>query len=312
VSRVLNNVSKGFSVSPEKRKFIMQTASQMGYVPNQAARNLRLNRTNRIMVYGLSVGWGIHETTYAQMLISCVNRLNEAGFEVDVAYPANREQMFSRMAFDGAVIINPGFSSLINDIKKLRVPYVIMNDCPPLKECSCVTVDDVDGMNQAIAYLNSKGHTRIAYRCSHHSEEEQSSHKSIPERYHTYFNGIKKLGSQPFSDYAKSFSEHEFLAEIKRRNITAVITYDISCAMELMKQCSKDNIKIPEELSFISFNEPVYPTFPELCTIRLPLGLMGSAAADILIDNISNGGKNRQQIFKETLVEGQSVADNKL
>ena len=178
----------------------------MGYVPNQAARNLRLNRTNRIMVYGLSVGWGIHETTYAQMLVSCVNRLNEAGFEVDVAYPANSEQMFSHMAFDGAVIVNPGFSSLINDIKKLRVPYVIMNDCPRIKECSYVAVDDVDGMNQAIAYLNRRGHTRIAYRCTHHSEEAQLFHKSIPERYLTYLDGVKKLSSQPFSDYAKGFS----------------------------------------------------------------------------------------------------------
>lgn len=309
VSRVLNNVSKGFSVSPDKRKLIEKMAKDMGYVPNIAAQNLRLNRTNRIMVYGLTIGWGIKETTYSYMMLSCVKTLNAAGFEVDVVYPASNHQILSRMAFDGAIIINPDSKLIMDNIDKLKIPYVVMNDRPDIKNCSYVAVNDFGGMDLAISHLWLKGHRNIAYRCGPHSAHSAFTHKSISERYQAYLKILSEKGAQAFSDYESALNDAEFNKELKRRKITAVITYNVTNALALLKQCAVDKIKIPDKLSVITFNEPVYDTFPVLSAITLPLNKMGKAVADILIAKISGSNEVKQLIFEECLLEGESVAN---
>jgi len=309
VSRVLNNVSKGFSVSNEKRTLIKNTARDMGYIPNLAARNLRLNRTNRIMVYGLTAGWGILETTYSHMLTSCVNKLNDAGFEVDVVYPASKNQIFSRMAFDGAIFVNPGFSLQMDDLKKLNIPYVIMNDRVDDKSCSYVAVDDLEGMKMAFDHLNSKGHTNIAYRCRQHCAENQSYHRSIADRYNAYKQLMGLQNINVYSDYETASSPDEFIKECLKREISAVITYDVTNALDLLKQCAVNGLTIPEDLSILTFNEPSYPTFPELSSISLPLEKMGDAAAEILIAAINGEKSVQQRVFSESLFERNSIKD---
>ncbi len=309
VSRVLNNVSKGFSVSDEKRSLIKNTARDMGYIPNLAAQNLRLNRTNRIMVYGLTAGWGILETTYSHMLTSCVNKLNDAGFEVDVVYPASKKQIFSRMAFDGAVIVNPGFSLLIDDLKRLNMPYVIMNDRVDDGSSSYVAVDDFEGMKLAFEHLNRKGHTKIAYRCSQHCAENQKMHRSISDRHNAYKQHMDLRNFDAFSDYETAHSAHDFIQECLQRKITAIITYDVTNSLELLKQCAVEGLTIPEDLSILTFNEPSYPTFPELSSISLPLEKMGDAVAGILIAAINGEKSVQQRIFSESLIERNSIKD---
>ena len=309
VSRVLNNVSKGFSVSDEKRELIKHTASKLGYVPNLAAQNLRLNRTNRIMIYGLTIGWGIRETTYSYMLLSCIKTLNNAGFEVDVVYPASSSQVLSPMAFDGAVIINNGSESIREYMLSLRTPYVLMNDRLDTIACSYVAVDDVGGMKMAIAHLQEKGHNRIAYRCGENSRHKKFRHPSIADRYLTYIGELEKAGLEAFSDYEQAMPENDFLGELIRRRISAVITYDATNALDILKCCAENKIRIPDDLSVITFNEPAYPTFPELTTVRLPLHEMGVAAAESLIARLNGEKDLKQFVFGEKLVAGNSVAD---
>lgn len=310
VSRVLNNVSKGFSVSADKRELIMRKAAELGYMPNQAARSLRLSRTGRIMVYGLSIGWGLNERTYSRMLKSCVSRLNQEGFEVDVAYPASNSQISSHLAYDGAVIVNPGFEGLLEEVRKIKAPYVVMNDRPDLQGCSYVSVDDVEGMRMALEYLRGKGHRRIAYRCTNNGREVEEAHRSIFERYHTYVEEMTNAGEEAFSDYDQSYDMVEFLAELRKRGISAVVTYNCSNALGLAGQCAVEGVRIPGDLSVVSFNRPLYPMIPELTAIELPLEEMGTATAEILIEAINEGKScSRQLMFRENLYEGQSVAD---
>lgn len=308
VSRVLNNVSKGFSVSDEKRELIMSTANKMGYVPNLAAKNLRLNRTNRIMIYGLSIGWGIRETTYSYMLHSCIQTLNNAGFEADVVYPASSSQVLSPMAFDGAVIINNGNDSIQEYMHSLRTPFVLMNDRPEKVACSYVAVDDISGMKKAIAHLRENGHNRIAYRCGENSRNKKFRHRSINDRYNTYISEMQKAKLAMFSDYEQAIPAEDFIDELMRRKISAVITYDATNALDMLKNCAQSKIKIPDDLSIITFNEPAYPTFPELTIIKLPLTEMGVAAAESLIARLNGEKELRQFVFDEMLAEGHSVA----
>ena len=48
VSRVLNGKAKAYRISLPTNELVVQTAAEIGYIPNQTARGLRIKKSNTI------------------------------------------------------------------------------------------------------------------------------------------------------------------------------------------------------------------------------------------------------------------------
>ena len=48
ISRVLNGKAKAYRISTPTSELVLQTATELGYIPNQTARGLRMRKSNTI------------------------------------------------------------------------------------------------------------------------------------------------------------------------------------------------------------------------------------------------------------------------
>ncbi len=306
VSRVLNNVRSGFSVSPEKREQILSAARELGYLPNSAARNLRSNRSGKIAVFGYSLFWDPDESTYSQMLRHCVEECNRRGYQVDLVFPSDPRELLAPGACDGAVIVNLMRRSLNREFRRYGIPYVLMNSRGDDGE-AFVTADDRGGVALAVRHLLRLGHRRLAYFGATHLFEGKT-HSSVEDRFRGFFDACAEAGvEEPFAETAEEAGAEVFLAEIRSRGVTGVISYNQQGGIQLFHACRKAGLRVPEDLSIIAFNRLFDLFEPHLTTLVFDLESMGRATAEQLIGQIEHGVEPRGRFFPLSLEPGQST-----
>jgi len=302
VSRVLNN-KDGFSIRPEKRELIINIAKKMGYRPNTAARNLRLKKTNQLMIHGYDIFYSQAEATFTGMLSAFLREVNARGYQANMVFPASNNQLTAPLAFDGALFTGFLDHNLVDDFITNKTPFVLLNDRMP--GTSWVSVDDYYGMRLALDHLYKLGHRRIAYRCSHSKHRRLKQHHSISDRHNSYVNWMAEHKLNEMTDFSTELNESQFLKQIIESNTTAVVTYDYLLAIELEMCCRKNGIRIPDDLNIITFNRLAPKVIgPSFTSIRKPLEDMGAYAADILLRLINGKISIEQKIFKLSLHEG--------
>ena len=308
VSRVLNNVTNGFSVKPEIRSKIVSTARRLSYSPNVAAKNLRRQRTDLIIIYGYDFEWTALQGVYPSMLNAATTRLQRRGFDVNAAFASENRRYRIPQMMDGALLLTNIYPELTTELRDKKIPYVILNDNAEEYE-SCVDANDVQGTTIALDYLYRLGHRRIGY-WGDNEKLVHNSHKSISLRYNTYVDFMAASGQKPFSWNVAEKCPETIIRQIINNKVTAVLTYDIALAVRLISTARINGIKVPEDLSVIGFNKPrelIVPTDDIPTCVSIPENDMGQAAADILMKQISKPSYHEQKIIDLVLYEGSST-----
>ena len=125
VSRVLSGFSDGFSVKENVRRLILDTAKEMNYVPNAAAKHLRSNRTMSIQVFGFHFSWG---GSYSMILDTCTEILNKKGYTVNAVFGNYSKMRFAPMQTDGIIMITGENRELLQRVRESGIPFVVVND----------------------------------------------------------------------------------------------------------------------------------------------------------------------------------------
>jgi len=101
---------------------------------------------------------------------------------------------------------------------------------------------------------------------------------------------------------------------IKRSNIDAVFAANYDMATGAYQLIKEKNLKIPYDIGFIMFDDPVWATLvkPKITAISQPVYTLGSTTADILFKRIIDGGqfidkKPVKLILKTELIVRESV-----
>ncbi len=309
VSRVLNNVTTGFSVKPAIRSKILSTARKLNYSPNMAAKNLRRQRTELIMIYGYDYEWTIYQDIYPAMLKAATLKLQEDNYDVNAAFSARNKRYRIPQMMDGALLLTNIYPELSLELRNKNIPYVILNDDAGEDE-SNVDVDDIQGTLLALDYLRQLGHRRILY-WSAATDQIHSTHKSIQLRRKTYIEFMKNLNEEPLISESGQNDAEVVLSAVTQQKATAVLSYDIIMGVKLMNAANFAGIKIPEELSVIGFNRPKEALLPFNMSpswVTAPSGKMGKAASEILLKKIENDKYNEHKLFDMVLHEADSTA----
>ena len=163
VSRALNNT--GY-VSADLRRRVEHAVQATGYAPSFAARH---RRTGRSRAVGFMVS-SIANPFLASLFAEVERRMQFAGYALLVAssydQPAREQELvalFESRQLEG-IIASPGVETLpraSNPFAQTALPLVIID-----REIECdgdvVYIDHRTGVRQAVEYLVSLGHTRIA------------------------------------------------------------------------------------------------------------------------------------------------------
>ncbi|MGN6507518.1 MAG: LacI family DNA-binding transcriptional regulator [Tepidisphaeraceae bacterium] len=298
VSRVLNNSKHGrFSVSPEVRQRILDTARDLNYRPSMAARNLTASKTHLVAVLGVAGIWSDRVGPVEEAVGSLTGVLDRAGYEICVQFLSKRHGPFDLppLRVDGVVAVGPRVAADTEALDKLGVPYVVMNGLVG-KLGSSVTPDDTRGTRLALKHLCDLGHRRIAY-LDHWSMD--ANHPSVFERRQAFQDAAAEFGFDtpplnlpllPANTAWDSYYEPFVRSAIIDGGATAVLTYSHQGALALFRTAHDLGMIGPDDFSLVCFNnEPVVRlSVPSLTAVDVPSVRMGEMAAEILLRQMSS------------------------
>lgn len=299
VSKVVNG---RYGVAKDTFDRVQAVISELDYVGNLSASSLRSARTN---VLGILVsGFEPYSTELIKgMALASEGRgyelLAHAGGEAD----AWEKRALARMGgtlMDGAVIVTPTVLEASTSVPVVAIdPHYGPNVLPTIDS------DGYGGALQATEYLLNLGHRRIAFLGGR--KELDSSR----ERERGFRAAMADAGVTVREDYVRESRYREDIAAEQAGELldldqppTAIIAANDVTAMAAMACAQSRGLKIPEDMSFIGFDDVPESALsePRLTTVRQPLKEIGHAAMTMLLDLINGVEREHHIRMPTTLV----------
>jgi LacI family transcriptional regulator len=203
--------------------------------------------------------------------------------------------LIDQLGLDGVLLTPPlsDMASLSEALHKKNVPFVSVSPGEKLFASGTVHTNDREVSAEMTSYLASLGHEKIGFVVGH------PDHKAVGNRFLGYKDGLErsdltyddKLVAQGFNTF-ESGVECGILLLRKPDRPTAIFASNDEMAAGIMRVASQLDIKIPEELSVVGFDDLALAKqlSPALTTIRQPIQAMAETATQILL-NILRGEK---------------------
>ena len=311
VSKALNNQS---DISEETRKRICQIASDMGYYPNSAARALKTNRSYNIgVLFEEEAGRGLTHEYFSGVLNGLKIQAEKLGYDITFINTCfeNRKMSYYEHCryrnFEGVVIVcanfdDPDVIELMNsEIPVVTIDYVHHN-------CTAVTSNNIQGMEDLVKYIYSQGHRKIAYI---HGQEGSSVTR---DRLASFYRTIDELGLEIPDTYVRSADYLETKGSAKQTkellNLedppTCIIYPDDTSLIGGRNVIIEMGLRIPRDISVAGYDGTMISQllYPKLTTIRQNTEIIGSEAAIRLVGTIE---KPRTTLVERVVIEGSLV-----
>jgi len=290
VSRVLNGSDK---VVEETRERVMLACKELDYTLHLAAQRLRLGKTNTICV----ILPFLTLPSIVERLRGVQEALLESKYDLipfSVGSPEMRDSrvydLSNRSRTDGLLII----SMPINDQQAERLfnndmPVVLIDSENP--EFNRVNVNDQEGGRLATQHLIDLGHRKIAFISSHLENPLQFS--STLNRYHGYCQALEAYGIpvnpgyQVEGEHGRKEAEELALDLLQQADPpTAIFASSDTKAIGILDAAKSLNIKVPEQLSVIGYDNIRDAEYLNLTTIQQPLFQAGLVGGETLLNII--------------------------
>ncbi len=289
VSNILNDNA---IVSEDKRKRVMDAIVKLEYRRNQAASQLRSNRSNSI---GLIIP-DITNPFYPEVARGVDDAARDLGWNMFLCNK-DRSQKKEESAIealleknvDGMLLMKPKVSAeSIATIQK-QCPLVLMDTDTDCFDCNIVNVDDYNGVRSAVIAAHSLGHRRIAFISG-----LQDSYSS-GRRLNAFKDTVSELGCALNPEFIQ---QGDFTSESGRRlarkllslteRPTVIITANDMMAIGVISGAGEAGLQIPRDLSVIGYDDVQYAqcSYPQLTTVWYPKYEMGEEAVNMLVEAI--------------------------
>ncbi len=313
VSRVLNGK---VDVAKDTQVRILTVIDELGYSSSLAARSMRSLRTNLIGLVMPDV-----EHPYSIEIMKGVNRaITESPFDLlvyttgnvrkDAA--ANHERRFvaqlNNSITDGVIIVASANSNFFQDKPIVSVdPHTLNPNFPSIYGTNYA------GAMEAMEYLLELGHRRIGFIAGRPELE------SAQQRLLGYTEALRKWGvmvdeslvaNGDFSMPVSILAARQLLTLADRP--TAIFAANDQSAIGVYEAARELNLRIPEDLSVVGFDNITEANYINLTTVDQFLSEMGSKATRMLIKIINDEPlENRiHQIRTKLIVRGSCQRNN--
>ncbi|KKI89460.1 GntR family transcriptional regulator [Bacillus sp. SA1-12] len=229
--------------------------------------------------------------------------LSKQGYNVSLFSTNNEHENEKRVLekiltepFEG-VIVEPTKSAISNpninyylNIERLNIPYIMVNAYYDELEPLSITMNDEKGGFIQTEHLIKLGHTNIAgffktddlqgvKRMKGFIKAHRNNGLSINPNFIVTYNSSEKI-TKPLEELTKLLSLDRGVQP------TAIVCYNDELAISLLDVLREKNIRVPEDLSLIGFDDSIMGILTEvkLTTISHPKSKMGEKAANMIVD----------------------------
>jgi DNA-binding LacI/PurR family transcriptional regulator len=286
VSRMLNDSTK---VNPETRKRILASIEQLSFIPKAEARARAKQKNGRIGV----ITPFFTAPSFIQRLRGIAVALSPLNYELVIYTVESADQLQSYIStlpltgnLDGLIILsleigNDEAQWLVNH----HLPTVLIEF--PHPNLNCVEIDNVEGGRLAANYLLKKGHRRIAYLGD--TDLPEYAIHPVSLRLSGFRQGLLNSGISlpdifvrlaPYTQEQTRLVAKELLALSEPP--TAIFAATDFQALGVLKAARQLNVKVPEQLAILGFDDLDMAEYEDLTTISQHLDESGKLAVEIL------------------------------
>jgi len=321
VSTVSKALKDSDEISKATKEKIKEYAKEINYRPNLNALSLKNRRTRTIGIlvpdmlnYFLAqVLKGIEKTAlqHNYKVVICITN-DSHNKEIEII------EMLSNGSVDGFIIsiaeeteLNKEFSHFTNALT-FNLPIVMLDRVANGVNCDKVITNNREAGKLAVEKLAKSGCKHIAFASSiSHLKVSQDLLKG-------YYDGINNLRrnineSQIVNVQEDHYSGYEnmLLPLFKDSNIDGIVATNEGVALAAMKIALRIGKKIPDDFSAIGFTNGILARHsnPKLTTVSQHGEIMGTTAAEMLINRLENPNEDKEfktKVVKTDIVERKS------
>ncbi len=293
VSRALSNSS--YPVKQRVRERILETAAQMGYRPNLAARSLRTKRTGTIGV----VVDDIMSPFVPPIVRGIQDRLLESELFCTIVNadwdPAAEHMAIANLLarpVDGILFVEYSHQNVEAALAPLNKPYFFVHRLfgTPIK--NSVVPDDAYGAALAVRHLHALGHRRIAFIGG------PATWHSTRMRYVGYCDTLAECGialepalvREGNWESAGGYAAAVELLSLHPRP-TALFAANDLMALGAIYAAQDAGLDVPRDMAVVGYDNRDFTHIvrPSLTSVSMPVYEMGRLAAELLVHQINEG-----------------------
>ncbi|GIW81752.1 MAG: LacI family transcriptional regulator [Gemmatales bacterium] len=254
------------------------------------------------------------QTISGLMLQGALEQAGNAGFELVVRRAPHTkmaqafQQMQAHCRLRGIIFASYGEEKLLRRAAGLGLPIVLLDHDLHLPQINSVRDDSFAGARQAVAYLASKGHRRIAFANWHRADLN-------PWRIRGYRQGLRdarlmrKRTWEVQAELTETGARHivESLLAFSPRP-TAVLCFNNTLARLVIDEFRRRGVRVPEDISVMGGGGEVVPG---LTCHQADWYETGKQAVAVLVRAISHGHNHAPEhlLSLHLVEEGATVAE---
>lgn len=313
VSLVLRGNPASDRISPETRQRVLDAVKEFNYLPNARARALRSGFTN---VIGMYAGHGFVNVRIP-FFTEVVSGLQE-GCELcrkdlllhGVFHGHTTEDIYTELAdgrIDGLVVNMPPDNPLAGRLADSHFPVVAVADALP--NIPSIVVDDAAGSCLLGEYLLGRGHRRFLYLSSGVQPVSSVRRREAFLKFSADARlEVEDRRISPETSVDGRFVQ-ELLAEGPARRPTAVVCWNDATAYDLLVQCYRNGIRVPEDIAIVGFDGCSIPQDRgwDLTTIRAPWAKAARIAVEYVQVLLEGGSVPRETVLPIEFIRGRTA-----
>ncbi|MFH5879434.1 LacI family DNA-binding transcriptional regulator [Arthrobacter sp. NA-172] len=314
VSNVLNNPDK---VAKSTKERVLLAIDELGFIRNDAARQLRAGHSRTIGVVVLDVGNPFF-TSVVRAAESAAETHGSAVLLGDSGHDSYREShyidLFQEQRVQGLLISPVGdVTERLNLLRERGIPAVLMDRLADGTNYSSVSVNDVEGGYLAIKHLLDVGRRRLALVTGPTSVRQfadrlEGARRAVAEVPESSLEIIECKGQTVLAGRGVGDSLVERSAEQLPDGIFC--TNDLLALGVMQSLAMTHRIRIPEDIALIGYDDIDFAASAvvPLSSIRQPTEAIGRTAIQLLMEELNApDSKRRTVVFTPELVIRQST-----
>lgn len=315
VSNVLNRPEK---VSPETVRRVLAAIDALGFVRNDAARQLRAGRSRSVGLIVLDV----RNPFFTDMARGAETRAVEAGLTVLLGNSDEQSaregaylDLFEEQRVHGVLVAPLGGD--VTRLARLRdrgTPVVLVDRASSGDSFSSVAVDDVAGGELAVRHLLDTGRRRIAFVGGPSGIQQVADRLAGARRATGAVPGASlEVVATDALTVLQGRAAGERLRErpASERPDAVFAANDLLALGVLQALMMQGSVRVPEDVALVGYDDIDFAAAAvvPLSSVRQPATLIGYTAMDLLLAEAAAGGDHeRQQVtFQPELVVRDST-----
>ena len=306
VSRVLNEVDV---VNEDTKDKVNKAIVKLDYRPNIVARSLKTQKTSTI---GIIIP-DISSQFYSEIVRGSEDVSNIYDYNIilcntdlDQSKEIEYIKVLKEKMVDGVIYMSNSLEpEIISLLQSLQIPTVLVETRDKDHTFPSVTIDNEKAAFDAVNYLINKGDKKIVFLGSDPEYKNASAYrylgykKALEANNIPYDEGVVRFGGLKAKDGYETMKELS-----KEAKFDGVFCSSDEIAMGVINALRENNIKVPEEVDVIGFDNIYMSTifYPKLSSVAQPMYDMGSVGMRMLIKIINKKKLDLEHIVLDHMI----------